>query len=52
MKQSWEYYRLSVPGHQRDQYEKLVNEAGAAGWEMVTVVKEGFDFYAFFKRQK
>ncbi len=46
----WEYLR--VPIHIEDGQPKGLNELGAEGWELVTVVGNGGFSVAYMQRQK
>jgi hypothetical protein len=38
----WQYKTVSIPSTQRDQLDEILNNYGQAGWELVSVVLEGW----------
>lgn len=42
MPEKWQYKTISITPTQRDQMDEILNSYGAAGWELVSVVIEGW----------
>jgi hypothetical protein len=40
--EKWQYKTVSIPPTQREQLDEILNSYGDAGWELVSVVVEGW----------
>jgi hypothetical protein len=40
--EKWQYKTLVIPATQREQIDEILNQYGEAGWELVSVIVEGW----------
>ena len=38
----WQYKTVSIPSTQREQLDEILNSYGQAGWELVSIMVEGW----------
>ena len=42
MPERWQYKTVSIPSTQQEQLDEILNSYGQAGWELVSVLVEGW----------